>query len=109
MLYVGGQEGRQFQQLAGAVPRVQVQVEVGQPAQVRKSFSRSGTQTVPGQVQSLETHEAPEAETMTSDRETLEHLEVRINKDLVLTSDVHINIVIDIPIAYNRTNILCVN
>lgn len=80
MLYVGGQEGSQFQQLTGAVPRVQVQVEVGQPAEVRESSSRSRTQTVPGQVQSPEAHEAPEAEAMTSDHETLENSRVRLRQ-----------------------------
>lgn len=67
LLYVGGQEGSQLQQLTGAVPRVKVQVEVRQPAEVRKGFGRSRTQTVPGQIQSLEAHQPPEADTIRHD------------------------------------------
>lgn len=63
LLYEGGQEGSQFQQLAGAVPRVEVQVEVCQPAEVGKGLGRSRTQAVSGQIQSPQAHQPSEART----------------------------------------------
>lgn len=67
LLYESGQEGSQFQQLTGAVPWVEVQVEVGQPAEVGKGLSRSWTQTVSGQIQSAQAHQPTETRTTRQD------------------------------------------
>lgn len=47
LLYEGGQEGSQVQQLTGAVPRVELQVEVCQPTEKGKSLSRGASATEP--------------------------------------------------------------
>lgn len=58
-----GQDSSQLQQLTRTVPRVEVQVEVCQPAEVGKGLSRSRTQTVSGEIQGLQAHQTSETKT----------------------------------------------
>lgn len=63
LLDEAGQDSSQLQQLTRTVPRVEVQVEVCQPAEVGKGLSRSRTQTVSGEIQGLQAHQTSETKT----------------------------------------------